>query len=122
MGLLTFKGGLHPYDGKELSKEKPIVEYLPQQYVNERHLRALGITKDEFLDDCRAADEFCGDEYVTILSLRKKGFSHSLDRFGFNEWFYASILMEDTRHFSGYRIGGTRIFRHGASGGDFVEC
>lgn len=30
MGLLTFKGGLHPYDGKELSKEKPIVEYLPQ--------------------------------------------------------------------------------------------
>ncbi len=30
MGLLTFKGGLHPYDGKELSKDKPIQEYLPQ--------------------------------------------------------------------------------------------
>lgn len=30
MGLLTFKGGLHPYDGKELSKEKPITEYLPK--------------------------------------------------------------------------------------------
>mgnify|MGYP000543082420 CR=1 FL=1 len=30
MGLLTFKGGLHPYDGKELSKDKPITEYLPQ--------------------------------------------------------------------------------------------
>ncbi len=30
MGLLTFKGGLHPYDGKELSKDKPIKEYLPQ--------------------------------------------------------------------------------------------
>ena len=97
-----------------------IVEYLPQQYVNERHLRAARITKDELLDYCRAADEFCGDEYVTILSLRKKGFSHSLDRFGFDEWFYASILMEDTRHFSGYRIGGTHMFRHGASGGDFV--
>ena len=24
MGLLTFKGGLHPYDGKELSKDKQI--------------------------------------------------------------------------------------------------
>ena len=24
MGILTFKGGVHPYDGKELSKEKPI--------------------------------------------------------------------------------------------------
>lgn len=31
MGLLTFKGGLHPYDGKELSKDKPITEYLPQE-------------------------------------------------------------------------------------------
>lgn len=24
MGILTFKGGIHPYDGKELSKDKPI--------------------------------------------------------------------------------------------------
>ncbi|MCD7982379.1 MAG: electron transport complex subunit RsxC [Clostridiales bacterium] len=30
MGLCTFKGGVHPYDGKELSKDKPITEYLPQ--------------------------------------------------------------------------------------------
>ena len=30
MGLLTFKGGLHPYDGKELSKDQPIKEYLPK--------------------------------------------------------------------------------------------
>jgi len=26
----TFKGGVHPYEGKELSMEKPVVEYLPQ--------------------------------------------------------------------------------------------
>ena len=30
MGLLTFKGGLHPYDGKELSMNQSIKEYLPQ--------------------------------------------------------------------------------------------
>ncbi len=30
MGLGTFKGGVHPYDGKELSKDKPITEYLPK--------------------------------------------------------------------------------------------
>ena len=30
MGLLTFKGGVHPYDGKELSKEKPIQAVLPK--------------------------------------------------------------------------------------------
>lgn len=30
MGLLTFKGGVHPYDGKELSKDKPVERYLPK--------------------------------------------------------------------------------------------
>ena len=30
MGKLTFKGGVHPYDGKELSKNSPIEKYLPK--------------------------------------------------------------------------------------------
>lgn len=29
MGLLTFKGGIHPYDGKELSMNKAISDYIP---------------------------------------------------------------------------------------------
>lgn len=30
MGLLTFKGGIHPYEGKELSKDQPIETYVPK--------------------------------------------------------------------------------------------
>lgn len=30
MGLMTFKGGVHPYDGKDLSKDKPVRELLPK--------------------------------------------------------------------------------------------
>ena len=30
MGLKTFKGGVHPYDGKDLSKSKPVTDYLPK--------------------------------------------------------------------------------------------
>lgn len=30
MGVLTFKGGVHPYDGKELSKNNPVERYLPK--------------------------------------------------------------------------------------------
>lgn len=30
MGRLTFKGGIHPYDGKDLSKNYAIEKYLPQ--------------------------------------------------------------------------------------------
>ena len=33
MGKLTFKGGIHPYDGKELSKDKPIKELLPGELL-----------------------------------------------------------------------------------------
>lgn len=30
MGKLTFRGGIHPYEGKELSKNHPIEKYLPK--------------------------------------------------------------------------------------------
>lgn len=30
MGVFTFKGGVHPYDGKDLSMDKPIEELVPQ--------------------------------------------------------------------------------------------
>ena len=30
MSLLTFKGGVHPYEGKELTMDKPIETYLPK--------------------------------------------------------------------------------------------
>ena len=33
MAFLTFRGGVHPYDGKELSKEKPVRELLPGEEV-----------------------------------------------------------------------------------------
>ena len=31
MGANSFKGGVHPYDGKALSKDKPIAELLPKK-------------------------------------------------------------------------------------------
>ena len=30
MGLATFKGGVHPYEGKELSESKPIQVLMPK--------------------------------------------------------------------------------------------
>lgn len=30
MGLATFKGGVHPYDGKDISRDKPVKELLPK--------------------------------------------------------------------------------------------
>ena len=49
MGLLTFKGGVHPYDGKELSKEKPIQAVLPKGelvYPLSQHIGAQMCIRD----------------------------------------------------------------------------
>ena len=43
MALLTFKGGIHPDDGKSLAKEKAIVEVKPQGdlvYLVSQHIGA----------------------------------------------------------------------------------
>ena len=33
MGLFTFKGGVHPNDGKSLAKDKAIVAVMPKGYL-----------------------------------------------------------------------------------------
>lgn len=46
MGLLTFSGGIHPYDGKDLSKDKEIRDYLPKGdcvYPVSQHIGAPGV-------------------------------------------------------------------------------
>ena len=43
MGLLTFKGGVHPFEGKELSMDKPVEELKPGKelvYLLSQHIGA----------------------------------------------------------------------------------
>ena len=46
MGKLTFRGGIHPYEGKELSKDHPIEKYLPKGdmvYLMSQHIGAPSV-------------------------------------------------------------------------------
>ena len=46
MGKLTFRGGIHPYEGKELSKDHPIEKYLPKGdlvYTLSQHIGAPSV-------------------------------------------------------------------------------
>ena len=43
MGLATFKGGIHPYDGKDISKERPVKTILPKDelvFLMSQHIGA----------------------------------------------------------------------------------
>lgn len=46
MAFLTFKGGVHPYDGKELTKNSPAESYLPKGelvYPLSQHIGAMAV-------------------------------------------------------------------------------
>ena len=63
MAKLTFVGGIHPYDGKELSKEKPIGDIVPGKelvYPLSQHIgapaKALAATGDRVLAGQKIAE------------------------------------------------------------------
>ena len=55
MALLTFKGGVHPYDGKELSKDRPITPCPPKGdliYPLSQHIGAPALPVVKKGDGC----------------------------------------------------------------------
>ena len=63
MGILTFKGGVHPYDGKELSKNSPVVKYLPKGdmvYPLSQHIGAPAAPVVQERRPCTCRTENCG--------------------------------------------------------------
>lgn len=105
-----------------LRAEYKIVEFSPLQYINIRRLNEVGVTIDNFENYCKAvAHNYEKGEYFTVTSLRRDGFTHEMDDLGFDEWFYASVLLEDRERFSYQRIGGTRVFLRGKSGANLGD-
>lgn len=99
-----------------LKQSWEIVEFAPKQYINISRLNENGITVEQLKDYEIAVRRFVPlGSFFTINSIRKEGFVHQLDDLGFEEWFYASVLLEDREHFSYQRIGGTRLFCAGKS-------
>ena len=98
----------------KLREEMEIVEFAPQRYIQIRKLNQAGIGKEDLRGFCEDVAEYVSDgEFFTVFSLQKAGFAHKLDEYGFDDWFYASILAENKDMFSYQRMGGTRLFRKG---------
>ena len=98
----------------KLRAERRIVEFAPKQYITIERLNECGITLADI-------ERYCADiaalvdegEFFTLKSLRAQGFSDELDDFGFDDWFYMSLLCEDKAHFNYRRIANSRLFRKG---------
>ncbi|WP_158097318.1 DNA-directed RNA polymerase subunit alpha C-terminal domain-containing protein [Flavonifractor sp. An92] len=99
----------------KLREEMEIVEFAPQRYIQIRKLNQAGIGKEDLRGFCEDVAEYVSDgEFFTVFSLQKAGFAHKLDEYGFDDWFYASVLAENKDMFSYQRTGGSRLFRKGS--------
>lgn len=109
LSTITFMSQLY-----KLREDLEIIEFAPQKYIHIRKLNQAGIHKDDLREFCEDVAGYVNDgEYFTVFSLQKSGFTHNLDEFGFDDWFYASVLAESKNKFSYQRTGGTRLFRKG---------
>ena len=80
-----------------------------------RKLERSGITREMLRSFCRKVYSFTEDgAYFTIQSLREEGFSSKLEEYGFSDWFYANLLLSDSR-FSYSRVFGNIVFYKGSA-------
>ena len=89
-----------------------IVEAEPLVYNSMEYLNQKGITKDQFYDFWHLIENHVADnEFFTIFSLKKAGLSMPWQEQYFRNWFYSSVLLEDTENFRYQRYGECRLFR-----------
>lgn len=71
MGKCTFKGGVHPFDGKELSKDKPIKELFPEGdmvYPLSQHIGAPAVPVVAKGDYVLAGQLIARQEVLSLLT------------------------------------------------------
>lgn len=95
----------------KLKSTYDIVEFLPNKYIKFDHLFKNGISRSKIKSFTEKVFNFIGQgKYFTIQSLRNDGFFHELDEYGFEDWFYSSLLVECKNEISYLRIGGNKLF------------
>ena len=80
-------------ESMKLRTSYTVVETSPGYVCHINYLQKLGVSAEELNDYCEKVLAFVPDEsFFTIYSLRRAGFAHPLDRLGFDDWFYASVI------------------------------
>ena len=100
---------------REMKKDYEIVEYEPLKLIHCRYLQVKGLTRRDLYDYVNGVASVVPEGvYFTAHSLGQDGCScKKIDALKFGDWFYSSIILEDTADFSAKHIGGTYIFVRG---------
>ena len=81
-----------------LKKEFKIIAIEAYKYVLFEEIEKKGITLQIINDYIDSVAKFKEDNSIfTVYSINKEGFSHKLNEYNFDEWFYGSLLSTDPR-------------------------
>lgn len=81
-----------------LKKEFKIIAIEAYKYVLFEEIEKKGITIQMIKDYIDSVAKFKEDNSIfTVYSLNNEGFSHKLNEYNFDEWFYGSLLSTDSR-------------------------
>ena len=97
-----------------LIKNRELFEFEPNKLISRKRLEEHGVTLEQLDKFCNDVYNFVPKEnYFTIKSIVEQGFESELfDDLGFEEWFYASLLIGDER-FSYGKFYGTIVLYNG---------
>ena len=99
-----------------------MIEYAPDHLIHIRKLKQSGITREMIHAFC---DQVCNkiedNTYFSARSLRLSSFQSPLYDLGFDDWFYANLLIADER-FSFSRMFGTIILYKGKKDVTIKSC
>ena len=97
-----------------LKRSLQVIEFEPNQIIHFRKLQQAGVTRGMICDFCQGVYEFVEDgAYFSLQSIKKDGFSSELFDLGFSDWFYANLLISDSR-FKFSNMMRNLIFRKGS--------
>lgn len=106
----------------ELKRSLTVIEYAPDHLIHIRKLKQSGITREMIHAFC---DQVCNkiedNTYFSARSLRLSSFQSPLYDLGFDDWFYANLLIADER-FSFSRMFGTIILYKGKKDVTIKSC
>ncbi|MGN0687801.1 MAG: hypothetical protein ACI4KA_06840 [Oscillospiraceae bacterium] len=97
----------------DMRKNLDIIEFEPDRFISIRKLERTGISKAMMGSFCAEVFDFVEDNsFFTIQSIKKDGFESELFELGFEDYFYANLLISDDR-FSWQKMFGAIIFFEG---------
>ena len=80
----------------KLRNNMDIIEFDNGNYINFEKLKSIGLNKNDLYEYQNKVIDYIGDKYFTVISLKNDGLKYDkLDKLGFDEYFYSSILINN---------------------------